>query len=258
MHHCYIDKFAYQDSVVHRLDCRVKLVVVLLFTAMVISIPKTSLVILVCYAVWPFALLVAANIPLLFVFRHILIVSPVILVLALSCAFYDRRPMTAAFGPFLWETSTGWIQCFNIMGKFIVTMLALIGLISTTKFSDLLVGLQKLGVPRVLTIQLGFLYRYIFLLIDKAQHILRARSGRRLRNLGFAGELKTAGAMLGSLLVRSLDAAQRTNMAMEGRGFSGRWSTIRRLKAGRGDLVFVFVWICFMLLLYLFIGPVLS
>jgi len=46
MHHAHIDKFAYQDSAIHRLDSRVKFLVVLVFTAVVISLPQSSLSIL--------------------------------------------------------------------------------------------------------------------------------------------------------------------------------------------------------------------
>ena len=76
MHHAHIDKFAYQDSAIHRLDSRVKFLVVLVFTAIVISLPRTSLSILVCYAIGPFAVLVWAGIPLRFVFKQIVLVSP--------------------------------------------------------------------------------------------------------------------------------------------------------------------------------------
>ena len=67
-------------------------------------------------------------------------------------------------------------------------MAALIALVCTTRFSDLLCGMEKMGMPQILVNQLGFLYRYIFVLIDKAHHILRARASRKLRNLGFAKE----------------------------------------------------------------------
>ena len=93
MHHAYIDKFAYQDSPVHRLDCRVKLIAVLIFTALVISLPKTSVAVLTCYAVGPFVLLVVGKVPLRFVCKHILVTSVFILVLAGSCIFYDRQPI---------------------------------------------------------------------------------------------------------------------------------------------------------------------
>ena len=185
MHHAYIDKFAYQDSPIHRLDSRAKFVVLLIFTAVVVSLPRTSLSILFCYAVGPVAVLVLAKIPLRFVFKQILLVSPFVLVLALSCPLYDKTPVRVAFGPFLCWTTVGWLRCFVILGKFVVTMLGLIGLVSTTRFGDLLTGLQKLGLPKLLIIQLGFIYRYIFVLIDKIHHILRARNVRRLKNLGF-------------------------------------------------------------------------
>lgn len=258
MHHAHIDKFAYQDSLIHRLDSRIKFIVLLAFTAVVISLPRTSPAILACYAVGPFAILVLGRIPIRFAFRHILLISPFVLVLALSCPLYDKTPVTVAFGPFVRQTSLGWMRCFAILGKFIVTMLALIALVSTTRFNDLLTGLRRLGVPKLLTIQLGFLYRYIFVLIDRAHHILRARAGRRLRNLGFKAELKTAASMLGSLLVRSIDTAEHINIAMRARGFDGNWRTISRLRIRRSDILFAAVAACFLLALHFFVRPVLQ
>jgi len=258
MHHAYIDKFAYQDSPVHRLDSRVKFIVVLIFTAVVISLPRASLSILVCYAVGPFAVLVLGKIPLRFVFKHILIVSPFILVLALSCPLYDKTPVTIAFGPFSWHSSLGWMRCFTILGKFVVTMSALIALVSTTRFGDLLLGLQRLGLPKLLIIQLAFLYRYIFVLIDIAHHILRARAGRKLRNLSFNKELKIVAAMLGSLFIRSVDIAQRVNIAMHARGFDGNWRSLSKLRIRRADLLFALVAVSFMSGLYFLIRPILQ
>ncbi|HUW18100.1 MAG TPA: cobalt ECF transporter T component CbiQ [Sedimentisphaerales bacterium] len=257
MHHAYIDKFAYQDSAIHRLDGRIKFLVVLVFTAVVISLPRTSPAILACYAVGPFAVLVWAGIPLGFAVKHILVISPFVLVLALSCPLYDKTPVTVLFGPVTWRTSLGWMRCFTILGKFVVTMLALIALVSTTRFNDLLAGLQKLALPRLLVIQLGFLYRYIFLLIDRAHHLLRAKAGRKLRNLGVKTELRLAAAMLGSLLIRSIDSAGRVNIAMQARGFDGNWRTISKLQIRPADLLFAAVAACFLLALHFLIRPVL-
>ncbi|MHC4645827.1 MAG: cobalt ECF transporter T component CbiQ [Planctomycetota bacterium] len=251
MHHAHLDKFAYQDSLIHRLDSRIKFVFTLIFTAVVVALPRTSPAIVACYAVGPFAILVWAGIPLRFVLKHILIISPFVFVLALSCPLYDKAPVTVLFGPFTWQTSLGWMRCFTILAKFVVTMLALIALVSTTRFNDLLAGLHKLRLPRLLIIQLGFLYRYIFVLIDRAHHILRARAARKLRNLGFKTELKFAAAMLGSLLIRSIDNAEHINIAMQARGFDGNWRTISNLKIRRADLCFAATVVCFLLALHL-------
>jgi cobalt/nickel transport system permease protein len=257
MHHAYIDKFAYQDSCVHRLDSRIKFIIVLVFTAVVISLPVTSLTILACYAIGPFTILVMGRIPIRFALKHILVVSPFVLVLALSCPLYDKTPFTVAFGPFTRQISTGWMRCFTILGKFIVTMLALIALVSTTRFNDLLTGLQRLGLPKLLIIQLGFLYRYIFILIDRAHHILRARAGRKLKNLGAKVELKTAAAMLGSLLIRSLDTAEHINIAMQARGFDRKWRTISKLQIRSPDLFFAASAAFFLLGLHFLVRPLL-
>jgi len=258
MHHAHIDKFAYQNSPIHRLDSRVKFLVALVFTAVVLSLSRTSPGILVYYAIGPFTILVLGGIPLKFVFKQILLVSPFILVLALSCPFYDRNPVTTAFGPFVWHISTGWLRCFSILGKFVVTMMSLIALVSTTRFADLLTALQKLALPKLLIIQLGFLYRYIFVLIDRAHHILRARSGRKLRNLGFKTEFKTAASMLGSLFIRSIDTAEHINIAMQARGFDGKWHSLSRLQFRRCDLLFALASAVFMLVLYFYVGKVLG
>lgn len=258
MHHAHIDKFAYQDSVIHRLDSRVKFLVTFVFTVMVLSLSRTSVSILTCCAVGPFTVLVLAGIPLRFAFKHILLVSPFVLILALSCPLYDKSPLVVAFGPLALQISAGWMRCFAILGKFVVTMLALIALVSTTRFGDLLAGLGRLGVPKLLIIQLGLLYRYIFVLIDRAGRILRARAGRKLRNLGLKPELKIAAAMVGSLLIRSIDTAEHINIAMQGRGFDGNWRSLSESRIRRSDIWFILIAVSFILLLYLFVRPVLQ
>jgi cobalt/nickel transport system permease protein len=137
-------------------------------------------------------------------------------------------------------------------------MLALIALVSTTRFNDLLTGLQRLGLPKVLVIQLGFLYRYIFVLIDRAHHILQARAGRKLRSLGFKMELRIAAAMVGSLFIRSIDTAERINVAMQARGFDGKWNTLSKLRVRAADYIFVLSVALFVLGLYLCVRPALQ
>ena len=150
------------------------------------------------------------------------------------------------------------MRCFTILAKFIVTMMALIALVSTTRFSDLLAGLSKMGMPRLLTIQLGFLYRYIFILIDRAHHILRARAIRNLRKLPFRSELKIAAAMLGSLFIRSIDTAEQVNIAMQARAFNGKWRSTSKLKIRPNDLLFVLIAISFLAAIHFFVRPFLQ
>ena len=247
MHHAHIDKFAYSDSPIHRLDSRVKLLAVAVFTVFVLAVPRYTVSVLACYAIGPFVMLVIGRMPLRFVLRHIITVSPFVLVLAASCPLYNREPMAVDFGPLDWTISKGWVQFANIFGKFVVTMAALIALVCTTRFSDLLCGMERMGMPRVLANQLGFLYRYIFVLIDKAHHLLRARTSRKLRNLGFAKEAHIAGAMIGTLFILSLESSERINIAMQARGFDGEFRTMNKLQIQKTDFIFAAIAVIFLL-----------
>lgn len=255
MHHAHIDKFAYQDSPLHRLDARVKLVSTLIFTVLVLMLPRQGVSVQACYAVWPFSLLVIAGVPLRFALRHILIACLFVAALALVMPFYDTMPATATFGPFQWTTTAGWLRCGAIIAKFVVTMAALIALVSTTRFSDLLAAMEKMGMPQVLVTQLGFLYRYIFVLVDRMHHMLRARAARRLRSLPVRRELAIGGAMVGSLLLHSIDTAGRVSVAMEARGFDGRFRTLRNMRFGMSDAAFSIVFLLVMLLLHFVVRP---
>ncbi len=258
MHHAHIDRFAFQDSWFHRLDSRIKLGVTVVYMAAVLSLPATSVSLLFCYAVPPFAVLVAAGIPLGFVLRHILLTSPFVLILALSGPLYDRQPVQVLFGPLAWTMTSGWLRCLVILGKFTVSMMAILALVSTTRFSRLLAGLQRLHVPEILVVQLGFLYRYLFVLIDTVHHMARAASSRRFHGLGLRREVRTAGALVGCLLVRSLDQADRIHRAMLGRGFQGRWHSLSQDRMCGQDWLFVASSIVVVVGLHAWVRPALS
>ncbi len=239
MHAAHIDRFAYQDSWVHRLDSRVKALVTFLFTAVVLALPLNDPPLLMMALVGPFTLLIVGGIPIRFAAKHLLWVAPLIMALALSCVWFDRTAATLTLGPLAWHTTAGWLRGLTVIGKFVVTMTAMIALVSTTRFHHLLAGLQQLHVPQILIVQLSFLYRYLFVLIETAQCLMRARKSRSLRHLGFRQELATGTALLGSLLTRSLTRAEALHRAMQVRGFSGTWTATGPTRLHRNDVLFM-------------------
>ncbi|MCP4454510.1 MAG: cobalt ECF transporter T component CbiQ [Planctomycetes bacterium] len=239
MHHAHIDKFANQDSPIHRLDARVKLAVTLAGTLVIVALSRFSPDLAFYTCLGPFVVLVLGRIPLRFALKHVLLALPFILVLAMTSLWYDRSPATILFGPFQWHSTVGWLKCLTLTLKFAGSMLALVALISTTRFSDLLRVLQHWHVPEILVIQLGFLYRYIFVLIDKAHHTIQARAMRTLRRQTVAQEWRIGTAMIGSVLVQSLDTATQITQAMEARGFSGRWHSPKHFHTKWADWLFI-------------------
>jgi cobalt/nickel transport system permease protein len=258
MHHSYLDKYADGDSFFHRLDSRVKFLAAVVFTTIVLLSGLKAAAVLFCFAVGPFAVLVWAGIPLSFVFRRILVVCPFVLILALSCPLYDRRPEHIALGTYIFSITSGWLRCVSILSKFVVTMMTLFALVCTTRFSDLLAGLEKMKMPQILVIQLGMLYRYLFVLVDRVHHILRARNTRKLRNLGFRQETAVAAAMTGALFISSIETSQKIQTAMQARGFYGQFHSLRMMKMTLRDGYFVAGVIVFLVLVGWIIKPLLE
>jgi cobalt/nickel transport system permease protein len=239
VHHHFIDRFALGDSAVHRLDARAKLVAVLAYTVVLISFDRCAVAALVPMAVLPLAMLWFGRVPVWFALRRVAILSPFILMLVLMSPIYDRRPCAVAFGPWACTLSAGWLTAADIAIKFVLGVLALTAMMCTTRFTLLLEAMRRLGTPQVVVMQLGFLYRYIFVLIDEAMRVRRARDFRGAAQAPVGRRLAAAGGVIGTLFVRTLDRSQRIHLAMAARGYRGEPHSLSHLHYARGDAVFL-------------------
>lgn len=247
MHHHYIDRFAYQDSPIHRLDARAKFLAVVAFSVVLISLPRQTIP-SAWFAVFPFALLVWGGIPLRFVARHTLAVSPFILCLVALAPVFDRVPVHVAG----MEIARGWLTAASILVRFVFGMAALIALASTTRFPHLLKGLENLGVPRLLVSQLSFLYRYLFLLLDEAMHLRQARRARDAGRGPMSLRWRASAGLVGVLFVRTLEQAERTHQAMIARGYDGTIRLAEPLKWQGRDSLFIVLTSAYLLAVGLF------
>jgi cobalt/nickel transport system permease protein len=133
------------------------------------------------------------------------------------------------------------------MLRFVLTVSAALILVAVTGFHQVCAALERLGMPRALALQLLFLYRYLFVLGGEAARMVRARALRSFdgRGLGFG----TYGSLLGHLLLRTLDRAQRLHLAMLSRGFDGEIRLLRPLHLHGRDVGFFLGWSALFVLL---------
>jgi cobalt/nickel transport system permease protein len=221
----YLDTLSYQDTPVHRLDPRVKVLTTLLFIVCVVSFNKYELSALLPFVIYPVVLVALGNLPLGYLVKKVLLAAPFALLIGIFNPLLDRAVLIHLGSV---EISGGWVSFASIMLRFVLTVSAALILVASTGFNAVCVALEKLGAPSAFTVQLLFLYRYIFVLADEAWRMVRARS---LRSFGGRGmELKVSSLMIGQLLLRTLDRAQRIHLAMRCRGFDGEIRTVRRLR----------------------------
>jgi cobalt/nickel transport system permease protein len=246
----YLETLSYQTTPIHRLDPRVKLLTTLAFIITVISFPKYAIGSLLPFVLYPVVLLALGNVPLRYLAKKILIAVPFAFFIGIFNPLLDRQVM-AHLGPL--AISGGWISFASIMLKFVLTVSAALILVAVTGFHKVSFALERLGLPRAFALQLLFLYRYLFVLGDEAARLVRARALRSFngRGLGF----RTYSSMLGHLLLRTLDRAQRLHRAMLSRGFDGEIRLLRPLHLRALDAGFFLGWSALFVLLRVYNLP---
>ena len=249
MHHNHIDRFAHGDSPVHRLDGRTKLLALVAYLAVLISFGRHDLVSLAPMAIWPAALLWLGGIPMRFALRRVVLLSPLILMLGVMSPLYDRGPMTLAAGPWQWQTTGGMLAGLTLATKFALGVLAVTAVTCTTRFSSLLESMRRLGMPSLLVMQVGMLYRYLYVLVDEAMRVRLARDFRGAALATTMRRLSAVGSIIGSLFVRTLDRSERIALAMQARGYNAQTLAISPARISGIDLAtmlatFVYLLIC--------------
>lgn len=239
----YMDALSRQNTFIHRLDPRAKLITTLVFIVTVVSFGRYELSAMIPFFIYPVFLATVGNVPGDYLLRKILLVSPFAVLLGLFNPMIDRQ-LLITIGPI--HLSGGWISFASILVRFSLTVSAALILVAVTGFNKVCKALDKLGVPKIFVMQLMFLYRYLFVLTDETLRMVRARS---LRNFNGKGSgLRVYGSMLGHLLLRTLERAQRIHMAMVCRGFQGDIRVMGHLRFGRNEIAFTLAWTAFFII----------
>lgn len=224
MHHIMLDHFAAGKTPVHRLDPAAKTVATLAVILGTVLVGRDHFLPLVpvaaALAVWH----AVGRTPLVYTLKRLLVISPFALaVVVLFPILEPGRPVwTLGLGPWTVNvTEEGLVRAGHLAAKFLLSAWATLLLLATTRFQDVLQGLTRLHVPRAFVVQLAFLYRYLWVLLDE---VMRMRQARAARDGGLGPwrvRFDSGVGVLGVLFLRTYDRAERIYWAMAARGFDG-------------------------------------
>ena len=233
----WLDQFARQDSGVHRIDPRAKVLATLVFLVCVVSIDRYDLAALVPFASFPVVLASESGMPAREIAKRLAAVAP----FAVLVGAFNPVLDTAIVGHVgTLAVTGGMISWLSIIARFLLTTSAALILIATTGMSGVCAGLERLGLPDVIATQLLLLYRYLFVLADEVLHLAQARSLRSFGNRGMGPGVFAN--MIGHLLVRTSDRARRVYDAMRCRGFDGHVRVPNVLRMRASDWAFLIGW----------------
>jgi cobalt/nickel transport system permease protein len=219
LHHVVLERWSRGHSGLHRRDPRAKTLALLVFLIVLATagraVPHLAAMLL--------GLLLAA-----LIWARL----PVAAALTRACVVLSFTLPFVVLSILIGESD----RALSLLLKSYVSALAVVVLAATTPMAMLLRGLESAGVPRFLLMVAQFLYRYLFVIAEEAQHMRTAARSRggSARGAGF----RAAAGAVGALFARSYDRAEDIHRAMLARGFTGRLRLLGSLRFTAADAIF--------------------
>jgi cobalt/nickel transport system permease protein len=222
------------NGVVNRIDPRGKLTVTLVFLICVLTVPPTSVGTLLSLNLYTITFCLLCGTSYIDVVRRSLIVLPFVIFIGLFNTIFGNREIITVFGV---DVDSGWCSFLSLTLRSMLAAQAVIILLLTTGFRGVCLALISLKVPSLLVTQLMFLYRYLFIILSETLSTERAVKSRGYGKSAYP--LKLWSRMIGQLLLRSFDRAERIDMAIRSRCYAGRIIYPDKLTWLKTDTLFV-------------------
>lgn len=229
------ERFAIGSSFIHRLDPRIRLVSVFGYSIVVALLSSFQALIVAVFA--SLFLVLLPQLDAREIVKRMLIVNSfnLLLWLVLPLTFQGYPVLTT--GPLTLYLS-GILLAGQITLKSNAILMALIALLATMSFSTLGNALHWLRVPHKIVNLLLVTYRYIFLLEQEYERLIRAARIRAFRPSSNLHSYRTYAYIVGMLFIRSFMRAERVYNAMLCRGFKHRFHYLYEFETGKPEWLF--------------------
>ena len=193
---------SHSESPIHRMPAIIKLGIAfgIIIVTVLMPIEQTG------WFVGAGALLVSvallSRLPILFLVKRVLVLSPFVLGVAVLNAFEPSARGT-------------WV---GVAVKSAICLFTVILISNTTPFSKILRVLKTVRVPGLLITTIALMHRYLFVLADEAERMRRARASRAFAH-GRRFQWRGSASVVGQLFVRASERAECIYDAMCARGW---------------------------------------
>jgi len=248
----FIEKQAYHDSIMHRLDARVKIILAFAAIIAIVAVPYSTMVytvgaIFFCFFV---VLWIASRVSPVVYLKRLAAIVPLWGIIILFQIFFKNKYYTdyhvlfsLPFGINVYAESVEFACILAV--KFLICISFIILLSSTTKLQDMLQGASRLGLPAELALALGMMIRYLFVfgyIFRKINETLKTKCFDAFdRHLPYRYRLRQLGYTIGTMFIRSYEQGERVYTSMLCRGYgrdSHLFITKKPLRIGEWAFLF--------------------
>jgi len=225
-----IERDAYKDSPVHRLDARVKITIAFAAIIALVAVPYSTMIYSVGAIFFLFFCLLWACTrlsPVIYAKRALAIIPLwgviIFFQIFLKNKYYTTYDvvMSLPFGINIYAQSIEF--AFILLVKFVVCISFIILLSSTTKIQDILEGGARMGLPAEFALALGMMIRYLFVfgyMLRKINESLKTKCFDAFdRHLPYRYRLRQLGYTIGTMFIRSYEQGERVYTSMLCRGY---------------------------------------
>lgn len=226
----FIEKQAYRESLMHRLDARVKIILAFAVIIAIVAVPYSIMVYTVGATFFLFFLILWAvsKLSLSVYGKRLVAIVPIWGIIILFQIFFKNKYYTdyhvlytLPLGISIYTESVEFASILAV--KFLISISFIILLSSTTKMQDLLQGASRLGLPAEIALALGMMIRYLFVfgyIFRKVNETLKTKCFDAFdRHLPYRYRLRQLGYTIGTMFIRSYEQGERVYTSMLCRGY---------------------------------------
>lgn len=260
-----IEREAYKNSPIHRLDGRAKILVVIAIIVFAVSLPRmdetnfSKLIILELYLI---TLMAIARLNPVYTIMRFLSILPFGLAIVLIQPFV-RQPFINSFTVYPLDLPLGITVTYEgisfgliLLAKYIVCITAIVLMSSTMKMNDMVTSARRLGMPAEFTLILSMMVRYLFVFWIILKRIRVAQKTRLFylwnKDVPHKWILEQVAYTISSLFIRSYEQGERTYISMLCRGYSSADKIyVHKNKLKISDILFSMITIGIMVVAFL-------
>ncbi len=226
------------DSLVHRLDPRIKIIIALTFSIVVALAAKIAVT--ASFFVLAIAFIISSKPQLKPLLLRLALVNIFIIFIWLILPFSHPGRTVFHIGP-LSASFEGLINALVITLKCNAIILSNIALLSTNTIFQLSHALRHLGVPDKIVHLFFLMHRYAFVIFDEYKRIndtLKIKGFKPKTNLF---TYQTYAYIIANLLLKGHERSEQVYRAMICRGFIGKYWVLEHFSLKPGDIIFATV-----------------
>ena len=225
-----IERDAYRDSVIHRIDARVKIAITFAAIIALVAVPYSTMIFTVgsLFFAFFFLLWCCTRLSLVIYTKRLFSIVPlwgmiIFFQIFLKNKYYTDYHviMSLPLGINVYTESIEF--AYILLVKFIICISFIILLSSTTKMHDLLEGAARMGLPAEFALALGMMIRYLFVfgyMYRKINETLKTKCFDAFdRHLPYSYRLRQLGYTIGTMFIRSYEQGERVYTSMLCRGY---------------------------------------